>query len=216
MIKSPLQTLTPDKRHLYLSKKKATINPSEIVRHAIIHDVFDFSTAKGRPEPPSLTIVRPGEFYVTHFAISSNPRYPDDFRVLPAPLPHCAICGEMVREWNEYSNTAKILFKEQPLKVMDVGCGAGGFSAGLESIGSFKSMWGIDINIDAARAYEQNFPGATVFAKDVEACARIAIENLDRLKQDVENKPVFMKTPLGEKQIPAVGKVECMLIATLW
>jgi predicted RNA methylase len=122
----------------------------------------------------------------------------------------------MVHEWHEYSNTAKTLFKERPLKVMDVGCGAGGFSAGLESTGSFKATWGIDINVDAACAYEKNFPEATVFAKDVEDFARIAIENLDKLNEDVENKPVFIETPSGERQIPAVGTVECMLIATPW
>ena len=122
----------------------------------------------------------------------------------------------MVREWHEYSNAARSLFEERPLKVMDVGCGAGGFSAGLESTSSFKSTWGIDVDVDAARAYERNFPGATVFAKDVEAYARAVIENLDRLNENVESKPVFIETPLGEKLIPAVGKVECMLIATPW
>lgn len=122
----------------------------------------------------------------------------------------------MVREWHRYSNTAKDLFKEQPLKLMDVGCGAGGFSGGLESTGSFKPMWGIDIDVDAAGAYERNFPEATVFAKDVEVCARTAIKNLDKLHGHVENKPVFIETPLGEKQLPAVGTVECMLIATPW
>lgn len=120
----------------------------------------------------------------------------------------------MVREWHEYSNAAKTLFKERPLKVMDIGCGAGGFSAGLESTGSFKPMWGIDTDVNAACAYEQNFPEATVFAKDVEVCARTAIENLEKLNGHVENKPVFIETRLGEKQIPAVGAVECMLIAT--
>lgn len=122
----------------------------------------------------------------------------------------------MVRDWYEYSSTARTLFEERPLKVMDVGCGAGGFSAGLESTGSFKSMWGIDIDIDAARTYERNFSGATVFAKDVEAYARVVIENLERLSENAENKPVFIKTPLGERQIPAVGNVDCMLIATPW
>lgn len=99
---------------------------------------------------------------------------------------------------------------------MDVGCGAGGFSAGLESIGSFKSTWGIDIDVDAAHAYERNFPGATVFAKDVEVFARTTIGNLERLNEHMENKPVFIETPLGEKQIPAVGMVDCMLISTPW
>lgn len=122
----------------------------------------------------------------------------------------------MVRDWYEYSSTARTLFEERPLKVMDVGCGAGGFSAGLESTGSFKSMWGIDIDIDAARTYERNFSGATVFAKDVEAYARVVIENLERLSENAENKPVFIKTPLGERRIPAVGNVDCMLIATPW
>jgi len=122
----------------------------------------------------------------------------------------------MVREWHEYSNTAKTLFKERPLKVMDVGCGAGGFSAGLESTGSFKPMWGIDIDVEAASAYERNFPDATVFTKDVEAYVRNTIENLDKLNAHGENKPVFIETLSGEKQIPAVGTVECMLIATPW
>ena len=206
----------PGKRHLYLSKQKATIQPSDIVRHAIIHEVFDFSPVQGYPEPPSFNNVRPGEFYVTHHATSPKPRYPNDFRLLSAPLPHCPICKAMVREWHEYSNAAKTLFKEQPLKLMDVGCGAGGFSAGLESSGSFKPMWGIDIDVGAAGAYKENFPEATVFAKDVEVCARTAIENLEKLNGYGENKPVFIETPLGEKQIPAVGTVECMLISTPW
>jgi len=124
----------------------------------------------------------------------------------------------MVREWYEYSNAARTLFEAQPLKVMDVGCGAGGFSAGLESTGSFKSTWGIDIDGDTAHAYERNFPGATAFAmaNGVEAYARAVIENLNKLNENVENKPVFIETLLGEKQIPAVGQVDCILIATPW
>jgi len=212
----PFQVLIPDKRHLYLSKQKATIQPSDIVGHAIIHDVFDFNATQGHPEPPSLKVVRPGEFYVTHLATSPKPRYPDHFRALSAPLPQCTDCKKMVREWHEYSNAAKALFKEQPLKVMDVGCGAGGFSASLESTGSFKPMWGIDNDAEAACAYEKNFPEATVFAKDVEVCARTAIENLDKLNGRIEHKPVFIETGNGEKQVPAVGTVECMLISTPW
>jgi site-specific DNA-cytosine methylase len=122
----------------------------------------------------------------------------------------------MVYEWHEYCDAAKTLFKGQPLKVMDVACGAGGFSVGLESTGSFRSMWGIDIDVDAARAYEQNFPGATVFAEDVEVCAHVAMENLDRLTEHMENKPVLINTKLGEKHIPAAGMVDCMLIGTPW
>jgi hypothetical protein len=210
------QVLIPDKRHLYLSIQKATIHPSDIVLHAIIHDVFDFNATQGHPEPPSLNIVRPGEFYVTHRATSSKPRYPDNFRALSEPLPHCTVCKEMVRQWHEYSNTAKTHFKEEPLKVMDVGCGAGGFSAGLGSTGSFKPMWGIDIDAEAAGAYEQNFPEATVFVKHVEVYARTVIENLDKLNGRIEHKPVFIETQSGEKQVPAVGEVECMLISTPW
>ena len=54
----------------------------------------------------------------------------------------------------------------KPLKFIDLFCGCGGFSKGLEMVGH-KCLLGVDFNYDAIKTFQNNHPSANVFHGDI-------------------------------------------------
>lgn len=52
------------------------------------------------------------------------------------------------------------------LKALDVFAGCGGLSEGLHQSGVAETLWAVEQDSDAARAFKQNNPNATVFTED--------------------------------------------------
>ena len=52
-------------------------------------------------------------------------------------------------------------------KILDLFCGAGGFSAGLDSLDIFETVIGLDFNKDALSTFDYNFPNATGIYGDI-------------------------------------------------
>ncbi|CAG9461200.1 unnamed protein product [Pedinophyceae sp. YPF-701] len=55
----------------------------------------------------------------------------------------------------------------EPLRALDVFCGCGGLSAGLEASGGIVTAWAVERDRAAASAFAANFPDAHVLAEDV-------------------------------------------------
>lgn len=53
------------------------------------------------------------------------------------------------------------------LKVIDLFCGAGGFSTGFKMAGGFSIIFGIDNNQNACKTFQYNFPEAHVQCSDI-------------------------------------------------
>lgn len=52
-------------------------------------------------------------------------------------------------------------------KILDLFCGAGGFSAGLEKNSNFKTLIGVDFDKNAIQTFSHNFPNATAICGDL-------------------------------------------------
>ena len=62
-------------------------------------------------------------------------------------------------------------------KVLDLFCGAGGFSAGLEQVANFTTEVGLDFDKYAIETFTKNFPNAASICGDI-------------LNQDVKNQVI--------------------------
>lgn len=54
------------------------------------------------------------------------------------------------------------------LKTLDLFCGCGGLTIGLEASGLADCHWAVEWNEAAAQTFQMNFPKAKVFNMDVE------------------------------------------------
>ncbi len=70
--------------------------------------------------------------------------------------------------------------KNRPLRVVDLFCGAGGISAGLEMAG-MKVVFGLDNNKDAIATFKANHPHADVYCGDIERFDLSTIPEFDVL-----------------------------------
>ena len=52
-------------------------------------------------------------------------------------------------------------------KVLDLFCGAGGFSAGLDKLDNFETKVGLDFDKYAVETFSKNFPDAVAINGDI-------------------------------------------------
>ncbi|KAK6625433.1 hypothetical protein RUM43_005731 [Polyplax serrata] len=83
---------------------------------------------------------------------------------------------------------------QEKLRALDVFAGCGGLSEGLHQSGVSKTLWAIEQDVDAAAAFKQNNPTATVFTEDCNAL----------LKEVMSGK---VKNEKGQ-QLPQKGEVD--------
>ena len=88
-----------------------------------------------------------------------------------------------------------------PLKVLDIFSGAGGFSHGLDAAKAFETKWAIEWDKSAARAFKQNIPNASVFRADCNVLMK-KIKDADR-----KNKPAIYKN----QALPKKGEVDMIV-----
>jgi DNA (cytosine-5)-methyltransferase 1 len=74
----------------------------------------------------------------------------------------------------------KILSTNSPLKVLDLFCGAGGFSEGFRNAG-FEIIAGIDSNVSALETFSINFPESVAIEKDLSSVQNGDLRNLENL-----------------------------------
>lgn len=79
-------------------------------------------------------------------------------------------------------------------KVLDLFCGAGGFSVGLDMTGNFSTVIGLDFDKYAIETFSKNFPNAIAICGDI-------------LSQDVKNQVIKESKSLGVNMI--IGGPPC-------
>ena len=78
-----------------------------------------------------------------------------------------------------------MVFKEIMLRVIDLFCGAGGFSEGFRHAG-FDVIWAVDIWQPAVTTHHQNHPASNTVLGDVEKIANLPDEEFHRVVPDSE------------------------------
>lgn len=74
-------------------------------------------------------------------------------------------------------------------KVVDLFCGAGGFSRGFHDTGLFKTVLGIDSLPSAAKTFKRNFPEAIVISEDIKTV------KVSTIKKIVDKPDVIIGSP---------------------
>jgi DNA (cytosine-5)-methyltransferase 1 len=90
----------------------------------------------------------------------------------------------------------------KPLSCLEIFAGCGGLSLGLHQSGVSNSRWAIELESSPARAFQKNFPNATVFEAD---CNTILDEVLVGKTEDKYGK----KYPLKGEVEMIVGGPPC-------
>ena len=76
------------------------------------------------------------------------------------------------------------------LRTLDVFAGCGGLSEGLHQSGVSKTLWAIEQDSDAASAFKQNNPNATVFTEDCNTLLK-EVMSVSRQKQNQKKERKF-------------------------
>ena len=111
---------------------------------------------------------------------------------------------EILKWWEEMDKKPEVTCLPEignPLKVLDIFSGAGGFSHGLDSAGQFETKWAIEWDESAAQAFKQNKPNASVFCEDCNVLMKII------KAADGKNEPAVYKNQI----LPKKGEVDVIV-----
>ena len=72
-------------------------------------------------------------------------------------------------------------------RVLDLFCGAGGFSCGLDTLSQFKTVIGVDFDVNVLETFEKNIKGSIVIKGDLTdiATKKLIIKKSKELKVDI-------------------------------
>lgn len=121
----------------------------EIVRHCTVHVDPNW-------QPHSNLDSEPDEFFLTH-RLTTSERLRSIERTA---IPRCPKCTKLqtddAKNRKPYKDNAngKPPERFKVIKSLDLCCGAGGFSYGLEQSGVFDFYWGVDSNRSCADTYK--------------------------------------------------------------
>lgn len=195
-----------DERQLYRTRDETDVPIENLIRHCVVHIDPNW-------KPHGQLDSEPDEFFLTSEASRPRELKMDNLRpVDPRRFPKCKECTPIEKVWSNFrrgfkdtgsgdSTTFSATNTVPQLRGMDLCCGAGGLSFGLEKAGFMTARWGVDIDTDSTRSFRANFPQAQVYAQDLNNCVRQALtppekqEPIMSLDPSLESTQLWMPRP---------------------
>ncbi|KAL4244914.1 Cytosine-specific methyltransferase [Abortiporus biennis] len=145
-------------------------------------------------------------FYVDLFSISTDIQSVEELEELKAEdLPVCIKCT--VSHLKVLQDEKRLLHQHKPLQALELFSGAGGLSAGIDSVGFVETKWAVEYAADAAEAYQANHSKCLVYNQSANALLYHTIATFNK-----ENPPPLLSLhPMSPKKLPCLpmpGKVD--------
>ncbi|KAG8828898.1 hypothetical protein FRC17_007395 [Serendipita sp. 399] len=210
----PMGGIPLDERQLYQTCDYVKIPIENIHRRCVVRCIPGW-------RPHTYPNSEPNEFFLTHDAGKTmKPTYADLRPIKPEDYRACSACIERLKTNYKYyrhftsrgRSDAEGNPQPSPLDTMDLCCGAGGLSLGLDNTGVFEAKWAVDKDIQSGRTYRRNFPNAQVFIQDLNECV------LNALKYGAERPEVASLDPEdnSSSHMPPPGQVKAIIAGPPW